>query len=65
MSSAQIEYLRYWLHAVGLTKEIIPIPSSEYLLKNSDMENCSPAIYDTADKLKKAVKVRGSLALLY
>ena len=60
MSSAQVEYLRYWLHAVGLTKEIIPIPSSEYLIKNSDLAASSPAIYNCADVLKKAVRVRAN-----
>ena len=60
MSSAQVEYLRYWLHAVGLTKEIIPIPSSEYLIKNSDLAASSPAIYNHTDELKKAVRVRAN-----
>ena len=57
-SSAQVEYIRYWLHAVGLTKQPIPIPSSEYLILPSDLVSCSPDVYAEAAVLKKAIKVR-------
>ncbi|CAL1700743.1 unnamed protein product [Somion occarium] len=55
-SSAQVEYIRYWLHAVGLTKKLIPIPSSEYMIKLSDLRSCSPAVYSNAAAFKKAFK---------
>ncbi|KAH9951611.1 hypothetical protein B0H21DRAFT_183121 [Amylocystis lapponica] len=57
-SSAQVEYIRYWLHAVGLTDTLIPIPSSEYLIQAADLTGCSPSVYNDAGTLKKAVKVR-------
>ncbi|KAI0335439.1 hypothetical protein GY45DRAFT_1316760 [Cubamyces sp. BRFM 1775] len=55
-SSAQIEYIRYWLHAVGLTQQPIPIPSSEYLILPSDLVSCSPDVYSDPAVLKKAIK---------
>ncbi|KAH9938180.1 uncharacterized protein B0H18DRAFT_965939 [Fomitopsis serialis] len=58
VSSAQVEYIRYWLHAMQLTKEPIPIPSSDYLIRHSDLTNCSPSVYNDAAVLKKAIKVR-------
>lgn len=57
VSSAQIEYIRYWLHAMQLTKEPIPIPSSDYLIRSSDLMNCSPSVYNDPAVLKKAIKV--------
>ncbi|KAI0069959.1 hypothetical protein K474DRAFT_1680524, partial [Panus rudis PR-1116 ss-1] len=56
-SSAQIKYIRYYIHAMGLTKGLIPIPSSEYLIRMSEMQGCSPVIYNDAQSLKKAIKV--------
>ncbi|TDL29582.1 hypothetical protein BD410DRAFT_780030 [Rickenella mellea] len=56
-SSAQVEYIRYWLHAMGLTKELLPMPSSESLLTTSNLRNHTPVIYKTAEDLKKAVKM--------
>lgn len=58
VSSAQIEYIQYWLHAMQLTKEPIPIPSSDYLIRSSDLMNCSPSVYNDPAVLKKAIKVR-------
>ncbi|PCH41065.1 hypothetical protein WOLCODRAFT_137165 [Wolfiporia cocos MD-104 SS10] len=55
-SSKQVEYLRYWLHAMKLTESLIPIPSSEYLLQAKDLINYSPAVYKDVPSLKKAVK---------
>jgi hypothetical protein len=60
-SSAQIEYIRYWLHAMGLTKEPIPIPYSKCLLTmEHDLSSVSPWIYNDADMLKRSIKVGGS-----
>lgn len=57
-SSAQVEYIRYWLHSMQLTKTLIPLPSSDYLLTASTLRNWSPVIYKDADALKKALKVQ-------
>lgn len=56
-SSAQIEYVRYWLHAMQLTKKPIPIPSLEYLIPPSDMMTVSPCVFKSAAALKMSIKV--------
>jgi hypothetical protein len=56
-SSAQIEYIRYYLHAMKLTAEPIPLPSSKYLIKRGDLKSCVPDYYDSAPMLKKSMKV--------
>lgn len=56
-SSAQVEYTRYWLHAVGLTEALLPLPNSSYLLQQSALQSVSPVIYKTASELKSAQKV--------
>ncbi|KAI0832389.1 hypothetical protein BC628DRAFT_1310050 [Trametes gibbosa] len=57
-SSAQVEYMRYWLHAVGLTAQPIPLPASEYLIQANELLTCSPNVYSDATALKRAIKVR-------
>ncbi len=57
-SSAQVEYMRYWLHTVKLTAEPIPLPTSEYLIQAGDLLTCSPDVYKDPAALKKAIKVR-------
>ncbi|KAI9508951.1 hypothetical protein F5148DRAFT_1191684 [Russula earlei] len=56
-SSAQVEYIRYWLHAMGLTKELIPLPYSDCLLTSSRLQNHSPVIYKTGSELRSALKM--------
>ncbi|KAF9513247.1 hypothetical protein BS47DRAFT_1376767 [Hydnum rufescens UP504] len=55
-SSAQIEYIRYYLKAVGLVDKLIPIPSSNYLLTSASLRNVSPVYYDSATALRNALK---------
>ncbi|KAL5508312.1 hypothetical protein ACEPAH_5931 [Sanghuangporus vaninii] len=55
-SSAQIEYARYWLHAMGLTKALLPLPSSDSLITKSVLKHCSSAYYKTADEVKYALR---------
>ncbi|KAJ3538717.1 hypothetical protein NM688_g6478 [Phlebia brevispora] len=55
-SLEQIQYIQYWLHAMGLTKEPIPIPGGDYLIQSADLEASSPVVYNNAEKLKRAVK---------
>jgi len=57
-SSAQIEYIQYWLHAMKLTKEPIALPSSEYLIQMSDLQHVSSVVYKSGQEFKKAQKVR-------
>ncbi|KAJ7764971.1 hypothetical protein DFH07DRAFT_810985 [Mycena maculata] len=55
-SSAQVDYVRYWLHAMSLTKEIIPLPYSECLLTPSEFSSVSPVEFKTGGALRGAVK---------
>lgn len=57
-SSAQMDYIRYWLHAMGYTKEIVPLPYSDCLLTESDLRNVSTVVYKDGLSLKNAVKVK-------
>ncbi|KAF7352710.1 hypothetical protein MVEN_01237000 [Mycena venus] len=55
-SSAQVDYVRYWLHAMQLTKDIIPLPYSECLLIPSGFSNVSPVVYKDGGSLRNALK---------
>ncbi|KAJ7507915.1 hypothetical protein B0H11DRAFT_1969295 [Mycena galericulata] len=55
-SSAQVDYVRYWLHAMKLTKEIIPLPYSDCLLTASEFASVSPVKYLNGGALRGAVK---------
>ncbi|KAF7355400.1 putative nucleolar protein C2C4.08 [Mycena sanguinolenta] len=55
-SSAQVDYVRYWLHAMGLTKAIIPLPYSECLLTPSEFSNVAPVVYRDGGSLRSALK---------
>ncbi|KAG2123261.1 hypothetical protein DEU56DRAFT_745493, partial [Suillus clintonianus] len=44
-SSAQAEYLRYWLHAMGLTQNLISLPYSDCLLTVSSLFHVSPITF--------------------
>lgn len=59
-SSAQIEYIRYWIVEQGIASEKeIQIPNSSYLLKeNIELRAVSPQVFTTAEALKNANKVR-------
>lgn len=56
-SSAQVDYVRYWLHAMGMTKEVIPLPWSDCLLTSSDLETVTPVIYPDGGAIRGALKV--------
>ncbi|KAJ7682700.1 hypothetical protein DFH06DRAFT_1161883 [Mycena polygramma] len=55
-SSAQVDYVRYWLHAMQLTESIIPLPYSECLLTPSELSTVSPVTYADGGALRGAVK---------
>lgn len=57
-SSAQVDYIRYWLHAMQLTKEVIPLPYSDCLLTESNLRNVSPVVYHDGGSLRNSIKVR-------
>ncbi|KAH9482738.1 Good for full DBP5 activity protein 2 [Psilocybe cubensis] len=56
-SSRQVDYLRYWLHAMQLTKGIVPLPYSDCLLTESNLETVSPVVYPDGLSLRNALKV--------
>jgi hypothetical protein len=57
-SSQQVEYIRYWLHAVGFTETLLPLPSTSYLLTETSLKAASPVTYKSGAELKAAVKVK-------
>ncbi len=56
-SSKQIEYLRYWLKAMGLMDHLLPLPHSDCLLTTEMLRSVAPLIIKTADELKQQQKV--------
>jgi hypothetical protein len=52
-SSAQVEYARYYVKAVGLVDILLPLPSSHYLITKSTINSVSPIYYDKASTIKK------------
>ena len=56
-SSAQLEFIQQWLFAMGLTKEPIPLPGADWLIRREDMASLSPEIFNSAEHLKKTIKV--------
>ncbi|KAG6810871.1 hypothetical protein H0H92_009992 [Tricholoma furcatifolium] len=55
-SSAQVDYIRYWLHAMQLTKEVIPLPYSDCLLTESSLRSVSRVVYADGGALRSANK---------
>jgi hypothetical protein len=56
-SSAQVEYIRAWLFATGLTKTLIPLPYSDCLLTESNLRNVSPIYFSNGGELRNSLKV--------
>ncbi len=50
---------------MGLTKEPLSLPSSDYLLTMSDLRDVSKAVYQTEKDIKDALKVRISFISLH
>ncbi|EJU06042.1 hypothetical protein DACRYDRAFT_45381 [Dacryopinax primogenitus] len=57
-SSKQLEYMRYWLQAAKAIDKLedIPLPSSEYLILESQVKSVSPVTYRTPKDLKSAMR---------
>ncbi|KAF5363340.1 hypothetical protein D9756_000462 [Leucocoprinus leucothites] len=55
-SSAQVEYVRYWLHAMKLTKELLPLPYSDCLILPSELKHVTAHAYLDGGALRGAVK---------
>lgn len=57
LSSKQVDYIRYWLFAMNLTKRMVPLPYSDCLLTESSFKTISPINYINGPALHSAVKV--------
>ncbi|KAF8917973.1 hypothetical protein CPB85DRAFT_1374067 [Mucidula mucida] len=55
-SSKQVDYLRYWLHAMQITKTRVPLPYSNCLLLSSELKAVSPVYFKTGGELRMAHK---------
>ncbi|KAF9268068.1 hypothetical protein L218DRAFT_954456 [Marasmius fiardii PR-910] len=56
-SSKQVDYIRYWLHAMKLTEKEIPLPYSEcLLLEGSDLRYLTSCVYKDGGHLRGAQK---------
>ncbi|KAK1236477.1 hypothetical protein PQX77_000254 [Marasmius sp. AFHP31] len=60
-SSKQVDYIRYWLHAMKLTESEIPLPYSECLLLHGDGDGddirfITEVVYKTGGDLRGAIK---------
>ncbi|KAJ3512539.1 hypothetical protein NLJ89_g3465 [Agrocybe chaxingu] len=56
-SSKQVDYIRYWLHAMQLTKEMIPLPYSDCMLTEANLRTVSPVVYESGSALHDALKL--------
>lgn len=55
-SSKQIEYLRYWLKAMGLMDHLLPLPHSDNLLTKDMLRSVAPVIIKTGAEMKQQQK---------
>ncbi|KAF5344148.1 hypothetical protein D9758_008845 [Tetrapyrgos nigripes] len=60
-SSKQIDYIRYWLHAMQLTEKIIPLPYSDCLLTEAFLQGVSPVTFKTGGDLKMHLKEQNKI----
>ncbi|KAJ6598967.1 hypothetical protein DFH09DRAFT_1129684 [Mycena vulgaris] len=58
-SSAQVDYLRYWLHAMQLTPDLIPLPYSNCMF--IDVPSVSPTVFETLGALSATSKKLGRM----
>lgn len=56
-SSKQVEYARYWIYAMGLTKEPLPLPCSDVLILSNELKHVGRMFYKTGSDLRGALKV--------
>ncbi|KIK68033.1 hypothetical protein GYMLUDRAFT_36845 [Collybiopsis luxurians FD-317 M1] len=55
-SSKQVEYVRYWIHAIGMTRSPVPLPYSNCLLREQDLRGVSPQVFKSGSDLRTATK---------
>lgn len=62
-SSAHVEYIRYWLHAMKLTEKPISIPSSNDMVFREEVMNFTPTVFSTKESLQKYKRVSTAVAM--
>ncbi|KAG8891007.1 hypothetical protein FRB98_000016 [Tulasnella sp. 332] len=58
-STAQVEYVRYWLYEMGITPQQIPLPRACYIVTPDMLRSEVQTMYKTAQDLRKALKDLG------
>lgn len=59
-SYEQIEYIQYWLHAMGLTETRIPLPHSDHLIRGEEIYGiAAEQVFTTAKAVQAANKASG------
>ncbi|KAF9076742.1 hypothetical protein BDP27DRAFT_1312511 [Rhodocollybia butyracea] len=51
-----VDYVRYYLHKVGLTEKLVPLPYSNCLIREQDLRGVSTQVFRTGGELKKNFK---------
>ncbi|KAJ6485150.1 hypothetical protein C8R47DRAFT_550441 [Mycena vitilis] len=64
-SSAQVDYLRYWMHAMKLTENMIPLPYSDCMFLESSVANASPTVFESLSVLGSTSKKLGRMNQAY
>ncbi|KAJ7179046.1 hypothetical protein C8R46DRAFT_622618 [Mycena filopes] len=61
-SSAQVEYLRFWMHAMKLTEDrLIPLPYSDCMFLKESVAVASPTVFESLSALRVTSKKLGRI----
>ncbi|KAJ6515797.1 hypothetical protein C8R45DRAFT_1140785 [Mycena sanguinolenta] len=60
-SSAQVDYLRYWMHAMKLTEQLIPLPYSDCMFLKSSIATATPTVFQSLGALSATSKKLGRM----
>ncbi|KAJ7682701.1 hypothetical protein DFH06DRAFT_301798 [Mycena polygramma] len=60
-SSAQVDYLRYWMHAMKLTENMIPLPYSDCMFLESSVATASSTVFESLSVLGSTSKKLGRM----
>ncbi|KAF7355399.1 hypothetical protein MSAN_01456600 [Mycena sanguinolenta] len=60
-SSAQVDYLRYWMHAMKLTEQLIPLPYSDCMFLKSSIASVEPTVFKSLGALSATSKKLGRM----
>ncbi|KAJ6628713.1 hypothetical protein B0H10DRAFT_2209178 [Mycena sp. CBHHK59/15] len=63
-SSAQVDYLRYWMHAMRLTVDLLPLPYSDCMFAASSVRAAAPAVFADLGALSATSKKLGRMNMV-